>query len=307
MATILIATLTLLGCLMPPWEFDVVEYHLQAPKEFVQTGVIGFVPHNIYANMPLGAELHSLAAMVLVGGSRGWWWGLIGKSIAGSFSLLAAALLGGFVARKFGAWSGWVAAALLLAAPGSAHVSMAGLIDMVLAAYPAGRRRGDHLALAAIAAPGTAARSDGLLIGLLASAAACKYTGLLFVVLPIVVAVLLALIKSRRKPFALKIVAGGFVGLALTCLPWYAKNLWWTGNPFFPLATSLFGSSGLSVEQLAWWQQGHHVPSVAGGSRYGLIAVWEAGCKSCCALLTTYAGILVDLWCGRSVEQAGRH
>lgn len=277
-ATILIAALTLLGCLMPPWEFDVVEYHLQAPKEFAQTGVIGFVPHNIYANMPLGAELHSLAAMVLVGGSQGWWWGgLIGKSITGSFSILAAALLGGFIARKFGAWSGWVAAALLLAAPGSAHVSMAGLIDMALAAY--------LLAAAVVTTllwpqlrSGTARWSDGLLIGVLAGgAAACKYTGLLFVVLPIVVAVVLAMVNSRRRPFALKIIVGGVVGLALTCLPWYAKNLWWTGNPFFPLATSLFGSSGLSVEQLAQWQQAHHVPSVAGGSRYGLMALWEAG------------------------------
>ena len=276
-ATVLLAVLTLLGCLMPPWEFDVVEYHLQAPKEFAQAGAIGFAPHNIYANMPLGAEMHSLAAMALVGGSEGWWWGgLIGKSITGSFSLLAAALLGGFIARKFGAWSGWVAAALLLATPGNAHVAMAGLIDMVLAAY---------LLAAAVATTllwpqlrsGAARWSDGLLIGLLAGgAAACKYTGLLFVVVPIVAAVLFALIKSGRSQFALRMVAAGFVGLVLTCLPWYVKNLWWTGNPFFPLATSLFGSSGLSLEQLAQWQQAHQVPSVAGGNRYGLIALWES-------------------------------
>lgn len=277
-ATVLLAILTLLGCLMPPWEFDVVEYHLQAPKEFAQAGVIGFVPHNIYANMPLGAEMHSLAAMALVGGSQGWWWGgLIGKSITGSFSLLAAALLGGFIARKLSVWTGWAAAALLLAAPGNAHVTMAGLIDMVLAAY----------LLAAVVVTtllwpqlrsGTARWSDGLLIGLLAGgAAACKYTGLLFVVVPIVAAVMFALAKSGRKQFTLRIVGGGFVGLALTCLPWYAKNLWWTGNPFFPLATSLFGSGGLSVEQLAQWHRAHEVPSVAGGSRYGLIALWEAG------------------------------
>lgn len=276
--TVIVAILTLLGCLMPPWEFDVVEYHLQAPKEFVQTGAIGFVPHNIYANMPLGAEMHSLAAMTLVGGSEGWWWGgLIGKSITGSFSLLAAALLGGFIARRFGAWSGWIAAALLLATPGNAHVAMAGLIDMVLAAYLLAATVATTLLWPQLRS-GTARWSDGLLIGLLAGgAAACKYTGLLFVVVPIVAAVLFALVKSRRKPFTLRIVAAGFVGLALTCLPWYAKNLWWTGNLFFPLATNLFGSSGLSVEQLAQWQQAHRVPSVAGGGRYGLIALWEAG------------------------------
>ncbi|MEO8269288.1 MAG: hypothetical protein ABI557_06180 [Aureliella sp.] len=277
-ATVLIAVLMLLGCLMPPWEFDVVEYHLQAPKEFSQAGLIGFVSHNVYANMPLGAEMHSLAAMTLVGGSQGWWWGgLIGKSITGSFSLLAAALLGGYIARKYGAWSGWAAAALLLATPGNAHVAMAGLIDMVLAAY--------LLAAAVVTTllwpqlrSGTAHWTDGLLLGLLAGgAAACKYTGLLFVVFPIAAAVSLALVKSGRKPFSMRIVAAGFVGLVLTCFPWYAKNLWWTGNPFFPLATNLFGPSGLSARQIAQWQHAHQVPSVVGGSRYGLMAMWEAG------------------------------
>ena len=42
--------------MLPPVDFDVREYHLQAPKEFFQPGRISFLPHNVYANMPLGAE-----------------------------------------------------------------------------------------------------------------------------------------------------------------------------------------------------------------------------------------------------------
>ncbi len=81
---------------MPPYEFDVVEYHLQSAKEFYQQGHIGFNDHNIYINMPLGLEMHSLAAMSLINGKDGWWLGgLIGKSVIGWHSLLAAMLVGG--------------------------------------------------------------------------------------------------------------------------------------------------------------------------------------------------------------------
>lgn len=272
----LVAGLTWLGCLMPPWEFDVVEYHLQAPKEFAQNGAIGFVPHNIYANMPLGAEMHSLAAMTLIGGADGWWWGgLIGKSITGSFSLLAAALLGSFLARRLGRWSGWVGAALLLATPGNAHVSMAGLIDMVLAAYVLAATVATTLLWPQLRR-GTARWSDGLLIGLLAGAgAACKYPGLLFAVVPIVATVCVALIRAGSRAFALRICLAGAGGLAITCFPWYLKNLWWTGNPFFPLATSIFGASGLTTEQIDQWQQAHRVPVPVVGSIYGLVAMWD--------------------------------
>ncbi len=276
MATIVTAVLTLLGCLMPPWEFDVVEYHLQAPKEFAQRGAIGFVPHNIYANMPLGAEMHSLAAMTLVGGADGWWWGgLIGKAITGSFSLLAAILLGSFLARRLGRWSGWVGAALLLATPGSAHVSMAGLIDMVLAAYVLAATVVTTMLWPQLRR-GTARWSDGLLIGLLAGAgAACKYPGLLFAVGPIVATVGVALIRAKSRVFAVRIGWAGAGGLAVTCLPWYIKNLWWTGNPFFPLATGLFGRSGLTVEQIDQWRLAHRVPVPVVGSVYGLVAMWD--------------------------------
>ncbi|MCA9183512.1 MAG: hypothetical protein KDA51_18755, partial [Planctomycetales bacterium] len=132
-AACILAALYVLGSALPAWEFDVLEYHLQAPKEFHEAGRIGFVNHNVYANMPLGAEMHTLAAMTLIGGANAVWWGaLIGKSIIGSYSLLCAALVGSVVADRLGKLRGWSAAGLLLAVPGSVHVSWAGLIDMVL-------------------------------------------------------------------------------------------------------------------------------------------------------------------------------
>ena len=56
-----------LASVLPPLDFDVCEYHLQAPKEFFEQGRIGFLPHNVYANMPMGAEMLSLLAMSIAG------------------------------------------------------------------------------------------------------------------------------------------------------------------------------------------------------------------------------------------------
>ncbi len=275
--TSLLALLMLYGCLMPPWEFDVVEYHLQAPKEAFQSGVIQFNQHNIYANMPLGSEMHTLAAMTMVGGADGWWWGgLIGKGITGSFSLLAAALLGGFVARRLGTWSGWTAAGLLLSTPGNAHVSMAGLIDMVIATYLL-----SATILVADSWPrlrkGTVHFRELFVISLLAgSAAACKYTGVVFVTLPIFMALMIGLMLSRNRYVWGRWVLAGSLGILLSCAPWYAKNYAWTGNPVFPLATSLFGASGLSESQIERWQLAHRVPGVENQAAYTWGAAWDS-------------------------------
>ncbi len=275
--TCLLAGLTLYGCLMPPWEFDVVEYHLQAPKEFFQAGRIRFNDHNVYANMPLAAEMHSLAAMTIVGGADGWWLGgLIGKSVTGCMSVMAAMLLGGFMSRARGSWCGWVAAAMLLATPGTSHVAMAGLIDMALAAY---------LLAATIVLTelwpklrlGTVTFRELFLVCLLAgSAAACKYTGLVMATIPVLAAISAGLLKARQFHRLNVLALAGSLGLLLTCVPWYAKNYAWTGNPVFPLATSLFGASGLSELQVERWNLAHRVPAAANHGAYSVVAMWES-------------------------------
>ena len=70
--------------MVPPMDFNVCEYHLQAPKEFLQQGRIASLPHNVYANMPLGAEMLSLLGMVLAGD----WWagGLVAEGITAAFT-----------------------------------------------------------------------------------------------------------------------------------------------------------------------------------------------------------------------------
>lgn len=276
---IVLAAFYVWGSLMTPWEFDVVEYHLQAPKEFYQDGIIAFNRHNVYSNMPLGAEMHTLAVMVLSGGQDGWWrGGLVGKTIIGLHALLASALLGGFIARRIGRWGGWAAASLLLAAPGNAHVSMAGLIDMVLASY-----------LLASLVVFTLVRQNlknrvniwagvFLVSQLAGAAAACKYTGLPFVLVPLLFGLASVFVRTWRpshRGHPVSMAATAVVaGLSVTCLPWYFKNWWQSGNPFFPLAYSWFGGDGISAAQAQQWQLAHRVPNAGGGEGPFSLRAW---------------------------------
>jgi len=81
-----------LGGMLPPVDFDVLEYHLQAPKEWYRQGQITFMPHNVYANMPAGAGMLALLAMNLTGD---WWVGaLAGKTVVAVLPLVTALGLG---------------------------------------------------------------------------------------------------------------------------------------------------------------------------------------------------------------------
>ena len=67
--------LTILVASVPPgylWAeegngYDVLEYHLQMPKEYLEAGRISYAPHNVYANFPANAEMLYLLCMVLEG------------------------------------------------------------------------------------------------------------------------------------------------------------------------------------------------------------------------------------------------
>lgn len=275
-SAVALAVAYVLSALMPAFEFDAVEYHLQGPKEFYQAGRIAFVPHNVYLNMPLGAEMHSLAMMVLVGGDDGWWLGgIAGKTITGSYSLLAALLVGGFVARHFGTTSGWAAAALLLSAPGNLHVAGCGLIDSALGAYLMAcvicltelikRRLQPDLA-------SWLHQLSPLALFFAGSAAACKYPGLIFAVLPCLLVVSVIGKKLWLNRPAIQSLMLSIVALLITVFPWYCKNVFATGNPVFPLASQELGAGNLTAEQAQRWNKAHQVPVTNNSSKYG----WSA-------------------------------
>lgn len=243
------ALVIVLGGMLPPIEFDVREYHLQVPKEFFEQGSIGFLPHNVYGNMALGSEMHSLLAMVIAGD---WWRGAVaGKTVIALFAPLTALGLLAAGRRFFSPGGGGaVAAVLYLSTPWVVQVSTIGWVEgasafYLLAAFYAlvvwqRSGRAQSLALAGLA---------GYLAG---AATATKYPGLLFVGVPLTAWLVCAGLRTdwRRawKPFAVFVSAA-----ALGCGLWFAKNWVLAGNPTYPMLYGLFGGRTLTPEKAELW------------------------------------------------------
>jgi hypothetical protein len=114
-------------------------------------------------------------------------------------------------------------------------------------------------------------RGYWMLAGLLAGMAmACKYTGVLAVVIPLfgVAAVWGGLEQWRRRETRLLTKKPGFwrglrpavwfaCGTVVTIGPWLVKNLVETGNPVYPLAYSVFGGRDWDGALNAKWKAGH--------------------------------------------------
>ena len=55
------------GGFLPEVDFDVKEYHFGGPKEWFLAGKISFLPHNVYTSFPFLTEMLTLLGMVLYG------------------------------------------------------------------------------------------------------------------------------------------------------------------------------------------------------------------------------------------------
>ena len=266
-----VVVFVLLGATLPPWEFDVCEYHLQVPKEWFQQGRITFLPHNAYGNMPMAAELHAVIGMALVPGSQSWWWGaLVGKVVLAVYALLTALVLVAAGRRFACAETGVLAALVFITTPWVAYVSMAGLVEVVwgcyliLAVYAtllwSGWRRMNwqdaepHRAQEDQPGQVAGGRSVHLLLaGAMAGiASACKYPALLLVIGPLVVWVFFAQRRFAWKSCTLFLAAAFvFVG------PWLVKNWLLAENPVYPLMGTLWTGRDRATQSDARWRRAH--------------------------------------------------
>jgi hypothetical protein len=255
----LVSTMFPPGMLWKPEEphgYDAVEYHLQVPREWYETGRIAPLEHNVFSYFPFGVEMHYLLAFHLRGGA---WAGMyLAQLIHLAMTALAAAAAGAFAIRL----SSDRRIAVIASVAGATVPFLAQLAPMafnegglllfgtlcvgwtvlamrdLLAGKPSGRR----FVLA------------GVLAGL---ACGVKLTAgpLLLVGMPL--AILAA--AGRRAPRAA--IAGvlvfGLAGVAAFS-PWLVRNAVWCGNPVFPEATSLFGKAHFTDVQVERWARAHH-------------------------------------------------
>lgn len=284
--------------LLPPYEYDVVEYHLQVPKQWYEAGQITVLPENIYSGMPMGAEMWALLPMVFQPWEMEWYYGaLTGKLVMGLFTLLTAGLLYGAGQRLAGKWGARAAAICAISVPALIYQSGTGLVDGVwafytlAAVYPVlmvlGREADEENPLPLI---GLAILS-GLFAGM---AFSVKYPALLMAVLP-VFGLWIYAVKTDWKTLGCYVAA-----VTLIVSPWLVKNMIATGNPVYPLAGNVFPTDIRSEAQITQWNQAHAVPQNAQGNRYSLPQLlsgfWKFFGRSDWAGLTIVPLAIAALW-----------
>ena len=91
--------------------YDVLEYHLEMPREYLESGRIEYASHNVYANFPANAEMLYLLAMVVHGGAlAGITTAKLINVLLGFFTVAAAWLAGRESGSTAGVFTGVLAA-----------------------------------------------------------------------------------------------------------------------------------------------------------------------------------------------------
>jgi hypothetical protein len=243
-----------------PNGYDVVEYHLQVPREWYEAGHIFALHHNVYSFFPFNVEMHYLLGMQLMGGP--W---------AGQFlaQLMHAAYMALFVVAVYATVRPWgqgraMIAALLAAAPpwvpllasiayDEGGLLLYGTLAIGWAMRGLNDERGTMNEEVSAVHRSSFIVHRFLLSGVMAGfAAGCKLTAVPLILAGIPVAVML-LAPRQWKGVAVFSLAG-----LLTFSPWLMRNaVWARGNPVFPEMQSVLGRAHFSQEQSDRWYRAH--------------------------------------------------
>lgn len=183
-----------LGSMLPTIDFDAIEYHLAAPKEYFLARKITFLPHNVYASMPFGVEMLHLLGMQV---ADDWWSGaLVGQAVIAAFAPMAGLTIW-LTARRWGSSrAAWAAAVVYLTTPWIYRLAAIPYVEGPLCYVHAA------LALAAGMAWGEPVewrgRAWAVVGGLAGGAMAIKYPALISAVVPFGV---VAMVASWRGSF----------------------------------------------------------------------------------------------------------
>jgi hypothetical protein len=262
-----------------PNAYDVLEYHLQVPREWYEAGRIHRLDHNVFGYFPQGVEAHFYLAMLLRGGP---WAGMyLAQLMHAAMTLLAGAAAfaaAGAVAPRGPAT---IAGVAMIATPWLALLAPVAYNEGGLLLYgslaigwslhalmrgPAPRWIGLFAPRVSMwtepptqeRATNRAATRDVVYAALMAGlACGVKLTAgpLLLVGLPLALFAAGIGFRSLTR-IALGCVILGVVGLAVFS-PWAIRNLTWAGNPLFPEANGVFKSGRFSDVQEKRWKIAH--------------------------------------------------
>ncbi len=266
--------------------YDVLEYHLGGPKEYLETGRIEYLPHNVYTNFPFNVEMLYLWMMKLRGDA------IAGALVAKMLNVLLAVLavltmraIGRLVAPTVGRST----AILFASLPFTVYLSGVAYVENGMLLFTAAtiycylrgmqdRKRATRWWLIA-----------GTLVGL---ACGCKYPAVPMLAVPITLVGVVHIALRKVTPTTFTCL---LIGISVAFAPWLLKNFVCTSNPVFPLAYDVFESNppGWSTDCAARWQAGHAIPDNARamGDRFArlgdqVLLSWKQGTLTSLGILS---------------------
>jgi hypothetical protein len=258
------------GAMMPPyflWSpgephgYDVVEYHLQVPREWFELGRIVPLHHNVFSFFPFNVELHYLLAMHLRGGP---WAGMyLAQFMHGAMIALAVAAACGFATNANRTATRTISPILVLIAMSTTPwLAQLGAIAYDEGGFLLFGTLAIGWAMLALRHPQRRIRRfarAGVMAGL---ACGCKLTALPEVLLAIGAASLVLLFTQSnpdKESPARRLLGPAAFGLAglLVFSPWLIRTCAWSGNPVFPELPSLLGRGHFSEVQIERWHRAH--------------------------------------------------
>ena len=281
LATPLVAVMTV-GDMMPPyvlWNpqephgYDVVEYHLQIPREWFEAGRIIPLHHNVFSFFPFNVEMHYLLAMHLCGGP---WDGMYAAQLMhGVFILLAVLAVGGIAGALVddAGRSKMACVAAMLAMAGAPLLWQLGAIAYDEGGFLLFGTLSIGWAAVALREPekklGRLALA-GVMAGLACGAKLTAVPEVLAAVALVTGAVSIA----RRTSLPRAMAGVGVFGICgLICFaPWLIRTWIWAGNPVFPELPQL-GHGYFSEVQVERWRHAH----TARPDQHSVIAKLKAG------------------------------
>jgi hypothetical protein len=297
----LVAAMVPPGVLWPgdPHPYDVVEYHLQVPRQWYELGHIVPLQHNVFSFFPFNAEMQFLLAMHLRGGP---WAGMfLSQFLAAGYAvLMVVAVAAAAPAGKARAVAGLAAAVV----PWTVLLGSVAYNESALMLYGA-------LAVAwtmrAIAAMKVSDKPrPAMVMALLAGAMAGLACGTKLTAVPVLLlAVPLVLLLQHRSAKALAIAAAFILAGVVTWAPWLVRNQAWAGNCVFPEAQRPLGRAHFTPQQTQRWHEAHRPPphqnaltkrlSAAGQQ---ILLDWRFG-------YILWPLLLAGIWLGRRQPQIG--
>lgn len=235
--------------------YDVLSYHLQLPREWLEAGAMTGLEHNVYSYMPSLVE----AAYMLLGAMQGSMHEAIYASqlFHVSLAILAAAAVGCAVARFAGTGAGVIATAVMLAVPWMAITASLAYNEMAVMAFAG-------VALLVLLEPAAQTWRHAAAAGaLLGAATLAKLTAGVMLAVPIGLIVLLGWHRDvpfrPSRPWRANVGAAAVMAVAglLVLAPFLVRNTAWTGNPVFPFAASVLGSAHWEDAHVERWHAGH--------------------------------------------------